>query len=582
MLRRLASPVQASPEMTSDHSRPTNHSCTNSGTRLVVTAQYWGECPPKSGPYTEGDRLPLTLPPNMRQTAITLRKSPESQDIVRGGTPDRSLVRCLHARTRSPGETLHLDSPLTTLGYRWPKVTRGFSGPCRDGTTVVAGSRLDHPKRLEDPTSLLGEGCAPVLGGRPPGPPTLTVGGQGPSRDGYELLSILGADTLLSIATKLSARSLANDCGSGPRPASREVIRSDGPDPYRVLLFGGGPAVGYGVLSHDLALAGNLARGLTEATGHGIDIDVVVQVDLRCREVPTLLAEVDLDQFDIVVFSVGIQDVLDFRPLDESSAAVEKVLNLLRAGAQRMLPVSVIAAPAASNVLQLEPMLARAADQRAAEFNIRLKKLCDTRRDLTFVPFEHEGETVPCRERAFADYRRWASSMVAVIAPTFELVHEHAHPAQREDARQAAVDRLDLTAVPQDMFDSITRSARRMLGTLGAGMTIIDHDQQRFTSSTGDGFPVIPRRHGLCDYAIHTNHGFVVTDALLDPRLADSYFTQTAKLRSYAGIPIRDPSGHMIGALCVYDDKPRQFTTTQLIRLRALAHLLENELRAAV
>jgi hypothetical protein len=82
-------------------------------------------------------------------------------------------------------------------------------------------------------------------------------------------------------------------------------------------LFGGGPAVGYGVLSHDLALAGNLARGLTEATGHGIDIDVVAQVDLRCREMPTLLAEVDLEQFDIVVFSVGVQDVLDFYPVDE-------------------------------------------------------------------------------------------------------------------------------------------------------------------------------------------------------------------------------------------------------------------------
>jgi hypothetical protein len=384
---------------------------------------------------------------------------------------------------------------------------------------------------------------------------------------------------LLSIATKLSEKSPANDCGSGPRPASREVIRSSGPAPYRVLLFGGGPAVGYGVLSHDLALAGNLARGLTEATGHGIDVDVVAQVDLRCREVPTLLAEVDLDQFDIAVFSVGLQDVLDFRPLDEWSTAVEKVLNLLRAGAQRMLPVSVIAAPAASNVLQLEPMLARAADQRAAEFNIRLSKLCDTRRDLTFVPFEHQGETVPCRERALADYRRWASSMVHVIARTFELVNDRSHPSRREDARQAAVDRLDLTAVPQDVFDSITRSARRMLGTLGAGMTIIDHDRQWFTSSAGDVIPVIPRHHGLCDYAIHTNHGFVVTDALLDPRLADSYFTQTAKLRSYAGIPIRDPSGHMIGALCVYDDKPRRFTTTELIRLRSLAHLIENALR---
>jgi hypothetical protein len=359
------------------------------------------------------------------------------------------------------------------------------------------------------------------------------------------------------------------------------VIHSSGPAPYRVLLFGGGPAVGYGVLSHDLALAGNLARGLTEATGHGIDIDVVAQVDLRCREMPTLLAEVDLEQFDIVVFSVGVQDVLDFCPVDEWSTAVEQVLNLLRGGSQRMLPVSVIAVPAVLNVLQLEPLLARAADQRVVEFNSRLKKLCDTRRHLTFIPFEHEGETVPCRERALASYRQWAEPMVDVIAPTFDLVCDRAHPGHREHARQAAVDKLDLTTIPGAVFDSITRSARRMLGTLGAGVTVIEHDQQWFKSTTGDGFPVIPRHYGLCGYAIQTNHGFVVEDALLDPRLANSYFVQTAKLRSYAGIPIRDPSGHMIGALCVYDDKPRQFTTAQIVILRSLAHLLEKELRAA-
>ena len=397
---------------------------------------------------------------------------------------------------------------------------------------------------------------------------------------GYEILSILSTDTLLSLATKLSEKSRSNDCGSGPRPASREVIRSDGPSPYRVLFCGGGPAVGYGVLSHDLALAGNLARGLTESTGHGIDIDVMVQVDLRCRDMPALLAEVDLEQFDIVVFSVGVQDVLDFCPVGEWSTAVERLLNLLREGSRRMLPVSLIAAPALSSVLHLEPVLARAADQRAVEFNSRLQKLCETRPDLTYVPFEHEGETIPCRERALASYRQWASPMVDVIAPTFELVRDRAHPGRREHARQAAVDRLGLAAIPQDVFDSVTRSARRMLGTRGAGVTVIDHDQQRFTSSTGDGFPAIPRRHGFCGYAIQTNHGFVVEDALLDPRLAESYFTQTAKLRSYAGIPIRDPSGHMIGALCVYDDKPRQFTTAQIVMLRSLAHLLEKELRA--
>lgn len=358
------------------------------------------------------------------------------------------------------------------------------------------------------------------------------------------------------------------------------MIRSLGPCPYRVLFVGGGPAVGYGVLSHDLALAGHLARGLTQATDHGIDMDVLVQVDLSCRRMPALLAEVDLEQFDSVVLSIGTQDVLNFASRETWSAAVVDLLDLMRSQCHRVLPVSVIAVPRVSNVLQLTPLLARAADDRAAEFNGWLEAFCNARPELTFIPFDHDGETVPCRERALATYRQWATPMIDIIAPTLGLVGDRAHPGRQEEARQAAVDRLDLDAVPEKVFDTIAQSARRIFGTLGAGISLIDHDRQWFTSISGAGVPSMPRSYGLCHFAIQTNHGFIVEDASRDPRVADSYFVKTAKLRSYAGIPIRDPSGHMIGALCIYDDKPRQFTNQDLITLRSLAHLLEQELHA--
>ena len=358
------------------------------------------------------------------------------------------------------------------------------------------------------------------------------------------------------------------------------MIRSAGPCPYRVLFFGGGPAVGYGVLSHELALAGHLARGLTHVTGHGIDMDVLVQVDLTCRQMPALLAGVDLEQFDSVVLSVGTQDVLNFASRQTWSTAVKDLLDLMRSQCHRVLPVNVIAVPRISNVLQLNPLLARATDDRAAEFNGWLEAFCNARPELTFIPFDHDGETVPCRERALATYRQWADPMIDIIAPTLGLVGEHAHPDGHEQARQAAVDRLDLDAVPEKLFDAIAQTARRIFGTQGAGISLIDHDRQWFKSISGAGVPSMPRRYGLCQFAIQTNHGFIVEDASQDPRLADSYFVKTAKLRSYAGIPIRDPSGHMIGALCVYDNKPRQFTNQDLITLRSLAHLLEQELHA--
>ena len=72
-----------------------------------------------------------------------------------------------------------------------------------------------------------------------------------------------------------------------------------------------------------------------------------------------------------------------------------------------------------------------------------------------------------------------------------------------------------------------------------------------------------------------------MSNAILSGLIATSGTVALLMLIKLAtGIPIRDPSGHMVGTLCVYDDEPRQFTTAQIVMLRSLAHLLEKVLRA--
>jgi len=392
-------------------------------------------------------------------------------------------------------------------------------------------------------------------------------------------MSIVGTDALLSVATKLSERSRVNDCGSGPRPLSHEMVRSSGPSPFRLLLIGGGAAVGYGVLSHDLALAGHLARGVTEVTGYGIDMDVMAEVDLRCRDLSALTADVDLERYDMVLVSLGAQDVVDFLPPATFSEAVENLLDGIRAGVGRAVPVGVIAVPKVSNVLHLDPLLARAVDHRAEEFNGLLAALCASRPDFTVLPFAQDGDAVPCSERDSTTYHRWAEPMIAPIARSLDTVYDRARPSLREEARQSALDRLALLDTPpEETFDNVTRTARRIFRTLGAAISLIDGDRQWFKSTDGMVVPDLPRRDSLCAFTIQTNHGFFVEDATLDPRLADSYFVVAAGLRSYAGVPIRDPSGYMVGTLCVFDDKPRQFTDSEIATLRSLAHLIEKQL----
>jgi hypothetical protein len=398
-------------------------------------------------------------------------------------------------------------------------------------------------------------------------------------RVGDGALTGTGLSALLSAATRLSEKTSHNGCGSSPRPPSRATLRIAGPSPYRVLLLGTGPVIGFGVLAHELALGGHLARRLAAVTDSGIDMDVVTEIGVHSRDLPTLLTDVDLAGYDLVILSIGFQDVIDRTRQDLWSAGIGVVLDLLRSHPGHVAPVLVIAIPQVSRVMRLESGLGRVADRRAAELNLQLQKLCEERAGFTYVPFPLLGVTESCRERSSASYSRWSSVLMEGIAPALDSLSHIGRPAPEEAVRQAALDQLGILETgPDEVLDSITRQARRIFATAGAGISLIDRERQCFCASAGTALPELPRSEAICDHTIRTNHGMVIEDAASDPRFADGYFVTTAHLRSYAGVPIRDPHGYMIGALCVYDDKPRSFRPSDLTLLRHLAHAVEERL----
>ena len=386
-------------------------------------------------------------------------------------------------------------------------------------------------------------------------------------------------DLLLHAASRLSSEMMPDDWSEGPRPPAYATVRGSGPSPVRMLLCGGGPAVGYGVSSHELSLAGHLARQLAETTGRGIEMDVAVGTDLRCREMTALMAQEAMGSYDAVFISVGVQDVLDFTAADTWTAELAHAIRLAAGGPGTERTVFVIGVPEASHLMRLDPLLHHAAERRAAEFNTRLQTLCATIANTTYVPFAPEQEDWPERHRVSQTYGQWAKLIVPQVAPTIGRLHPQQHPPQDERSRQAALDRLHiLDTEPEEFFDTITSNARRYFGALGAGISFIDHDRQWFKSTAGISVPELPRAVTVCDYTIKTNDGLVIDDATRDPRFADSYFAVTARLRFYAGVPIRDPHGYMIGALCVFDNTPHTITQTHVIYLRDLATLIEEQL----
>ncbi|WP_084596333.1 bifunctional diguanylate cyclase/phosphodiesterase [Elioraea tepidiphila] len=129
-----------------------------------------------------------------------------------------------------------------------------------------------------------------------------------------------------------------------------------------------------------------------------------------------------------------------------------------------------------------------------------------------------------------------------------------------EFERLTALRALEILDTPADeRFDVFTRLAARAAGTPMAALSLLDADRQVLISTVGLAEREMPRDISLCGYTILTpDRPLVVPDATRDPRFADNPMVAGPPgIRFYAGMPVRGPSGHALGALCVADLSPR-------------------------
>ncbi|WAC74332.1 sensor domain-containing diguanylate cyclase [Roseateles sp. SL47] len=148
-----------------------------------------------------------------------------------------------------------------------------------------------------------------------------------------------------------------------------------------------------------------------------------------------------------------------------------------------------------------------------------------------------------------------------------------------EDARVATLRVLQiLDTDPDERFDRITRMARRIFQVPIALVSLVDADRLWFKSSQGLDLREAPRDTSFCGHAILADDILLIPDALLDPRFADNpIVTGPPHVRFYAGCPVRSPSGHRLGTLCLIDPMPRGFDADDQATLRDMAHMVEQQ-----
>jgi len=138
-----------------------------------------------------------------------------------------------------------------------------------------------------------------------------------------------------------------------------------------------------------------------------------------------------------------------------------------------------------------------------------------------------------------------------------------------------------LDTEPEERFDRLTRTARRLFDVPIALVSLVDANRQWFKSCMGLGVRETTRDISFCGHTILGDDVFVITDAWQDPRFADNpLVTGEPHIRFYAGCPLRVAGGHKLGTLCIIDSRPRSFRPDDVAALKDLAGMVQSELSA--
>ncbi|TQS41399.1 SpoIIE family protein phosphatase [Cryptosporangium phraense] len=137
------------------------------------------------------------------------------------------------------------------------------------------------------------------------------------------------------------------------------------------------------------------------------------------------------------------------------------------------------------------------------------------------------------------------------------------------------------------MFDRFAEMVRTVLGVPVALVSLVDVDRQFFPGACGLGDPwaqarQTPLSHSFCQHVVATAEPLVVVDARVDPRVRGNLAIDDLGVVGYAGMPLTDADGQVLGSLCAIDHSPRQWTEHELCALRDLAAACSDSLRLRI
>jgi serine phosphatase RsbU (regulator of sigma subunit) len=128
------------------------------------------------------------------------------------------------------------------------------------------------------------------------------------------------------------------------------------------------------------------------------------------------------------------------------------------------------------------------------------------------------------------------------------------------------------------------RRVRDRLGVPVALVSLVQADRQVFPGMVGLAEPwatlrCTPLTHSFCQYVVASERPLIVADAREHPWVADNLAVAEMGVAAYAGMPLTDDQGQVLGSLCAIDTVARRWSSAELETLSDLAHGCSAELR---
>lgn len=370
--------------------------------------------------------------------------------------------------------------------------------------------------------------------------------------------------------------------GDVPKPVDDPAATAQHPDADRVLLVGNGPCHGWGVVSHQLALTGQLSRALAAPGAGPAAVDYVGDERMNIRSARAWIGRRDLRQYDAVSIVIGVSDAVRLTPVAQWRRELTSLLGHLRENLRDGVPILVSGIQPIRTVAVYSGPLGRVAQWHADRLNAVTEAVTADLPLVTYAPLTGRVGTgdrpLGSRDMYDAWARELAQSLTPLLAESLAARAERTvaevptwqwpvTPVLAEKAKQGGPAELQRIAdLAQTAFD-----------VEFAVVTLLDGDRLWYANNTHILPQSLPRELAYCNTTIQQDDALLIPDSNRDSRFNTNPLVEMIGLPFYLGLPLRSRTGEKIGTFCILGGRPKEPGDVSIPLFRQFAQEAQDE-----